>query len=213
MYQDGLNDIQREIYRFIRTTLLSKSRTPSRAEIKEAIRRTSTSSLERDLDVLQNAGFIDIIMSTNGKKLTHHNIRLLGMGLPLEGYIAAGQPIEKGDEPFQRIKVALEDEDEHNYILIVKGTSMIEDGINDGDCIIVRHQKVCEYGQVVVASHMIEPFESTLKRFRPAGISVYLYPAHRDMKPQVISKEEWDREWQIQGIVIKSVHYFDSRLL
>jgi repressor LexA len=107
----------------------------------------------------------------------------------------------------------LEFEDELNYVLIVRGTSMIEDGINDGDLIVVRKQETCENGQIVVASQNIEPFEATLKRFRPSGNSVYLHPANSDMEPIRISKQQWDREWQIQGVVIISFHLFDTRLL
>ncbi len=213
MSQDGLNEIQRKIYQFIRVTFLGKSRTPSRVEIKRAIYRSGTSGLEYDLGVLEKAGYIEIMKGEDGKKREHHNIRLIGMGLPLEGYIAAGSPIEKGDTVGQRIKLGLEFEDEFNYVLIVRGTSMIEDGINDGDHIVVRHQETCENGQIVVASHNIEPFEATLKRFRPSGNSVYLHPANSDVEPIHIPKEEWDREWQIQGIVIISFHLFDSRSL
>jgi repressor LexA len=213
MSQDGLNDMQRRIYQIIRATFLRKSRTPSRTEIKSQIYRSGTSSLEYDLGVLEKAGYIEIIKGGDGKKREHHNIRLLGMGLPLEGYIAAGEPIEKGDTSGQRIKLGLEFEDELNYVLIVRGTSMIEDGINDGDLIVVRKQATCENGQIVVASHNIEPFEATLKRFRPSGNSVYLHPANSDMEPIRISKQQWDREWQIQGVVIISFHLFDTRLL
>jgi repressor LexA len=210
MTQEGLNKIQLQIYGFIRTTFLSKGRTPSRAEIKRAIYRSSTNGLERDLGALQKAGFIEL---REGKKREHYNIRLLGMGLRLEGHIAAGRPIEKDNVPGQRIKLGLEFEDERNYVLIVKGTSMIEGGINDGDHIVIRHQETCNYGQIIVASHKVEPFEATLKKFRPDGEWVYLYPANSDMEPSRISQVDWERDWLIQGIVVISFHLFDRGLL
>jgi len=210
MSQVKLNENQLQIYRFMRTTFLNEGKVPCRARIKEAIFRSSTNGLERDLGALHEAGYIEL--RTGGKR-EYHNIRLLGMGLPFEGYIAAGKPIEKGSVPGQRIKLGLEFEDERNYALIVKGTSMIDDGINDGDYIVVRRQEVCDNDQIIVASHVIEPFEATLKSFRPEGKWVYLHPANSNMEPIRISKVDWNREWRVQGIVIISFHLFERRIL
>jgi repressor LexA len=87
---------------------------------------------------------------------------------------------------------------------------MIEDSLNDGDYVVVRGQRTCEYGQTVVALHKTEELtKATLKKFRPSGNFVYLYPANSDMKPLSIAKEEWNNEWEIQGIVLISFHAFE----
>jgi repressor LexA len=207
MFQNGLKDLDWRVFRFIRTSTIKEGSSPARAEIRKAMGYNSASAIEDSLSRLQIAGLIEL----TDKKA--RSIRLIQRGLPLEGYIAAGQPIEKDSVPGRRIKVGLEFEEEENFVLIVKGKSMIDEGINDRDHIIVKRQITCENGQIVVASHIIDPFEATLKKFRPKGDSVYLHPANTDMEPICIPKEEWNREWQIQGIVIFSFHFHERRVL
>jgi hypothetical protein len=93
------------------------------------------------------------------------------------------------------------------------GTAPLLHNNRDGIHIIVRGQKTCASGQIVVASHIIDPFEATLKEFRPKEDLVYLHPANSVMDPICIPKEEWNREWQIQGIVIFSFHFHEKSIL
>lgn len=96
------------------------------------------------------------------------------------GNIAAGQPIEAIEdiETFDLTKVF----DPHDHFLLrVKGTSMILDGINDGDLAIIRHANVATAGDIVVA--LVDGGEATLKRFKKEKNTITLIPANDQMSP------------------------------
>lgn len=116
-------------------------------------------------------------------------------GLPVLGSIAAGRPIEAVELADERIDAAdlLPCDGEH-YALRVKGESMIEDAICDGDLVVVRRTKQARDGDVVVA--ILEGEETTLKRYyrQPDG-RVRLEPANSSMKPIIVS------ELEIRGVV------------
>lgn len=116
-------------------------------------------------------------------------------GLPVLGSIAAGRPIEAVELADERLEAAdLLPSDGEHYALRVKGESMIEDAICDGDLVIVRRTSQARDGDVVVA--ILEGEETTLKRFyrQPDG-RVRLEPANSSMKPIVVSEVE------IRGVV------------
>jgi repressor LexA len=116
-------------------------------------------------------------------------------GVPVLGSIAAGRPIEAIELADERVEPAdfLPPDGEH-FALRVKGDSMIEDAICDGDLVVVRRTSQARNGQVVVA--ILEGEEATLKRFHrlPDG-RIRLQPANRTMKPIVVDRAE------IRGVV------------
>lgn len=116
-------------------------------------------------------------------------------GLPVLGSIAAGRPIEAVELADERLEASdLLPADGEHYALRVKGESMIEDAICDGDLVIVRRTSQAREGDVVVA--ILEGEETTLKRFhRQADGRVRLEPANSSMKPIVVSEVE------IRGVV------------
>jgi repressor LexA len=120
-------------------------------------------------------------------------------GVPVLGSIAAGRPIEAVELADERLEPSdlLPSGGEH-FALRVKGDSMIEDAICDGDLVIVRKTSQARNGQVVVA--ILEGEETTLKRFhrQPDG-RVRLEPANRTMKPIVVDRVE------IRGVVTSVV--------
>jgi len=95
---------------------------------------------------------------------------------------------------------------ENAFALVVKGRSMIEDHICDGDYVVVKPQKTCQNGDIVVAVHMQEGVEgsATLKRFfqEKDHDRVRLQPANSELDPILIPRTIWDREWQVQGKVV-----------
>jgi repressor LexA len=116
-------------------------------------------------------------------------------GLPVLGSIAAGRPIEAVELADERIEAEdLLPSDGEHYALRVKGDSMIEDAICDGDLVVVRRTSQARDGDVVVA--ILEGEETTLKRFhrQPDG-RVRLEPANSSMKPIVVAEVE------IRGVV------------
>jgi len=96
------------------------------------------------------------------------------------GQIAAGQPIETIEdvETFDLTKVF---DPQNHFLLRVKGTSMILDGINDGDLAIIRHASTAKNGDTVVA--IVDGGEATLKRFRKLKDTITLIPANDEMNP------------------------------
>lgn len=117
-----------------------------------------------------------------------------GVELPLLGYVTAGQPIEIPEDR-ERIRVPRQMVRKNSYALRVRGHSMIDDNINDGDIIIVEKRETAENGQSVIA--MINGEQVTLKRFYVERDGIRLQPANPDMEPIYLRHEEL----QILGIV------------
>ncbi|MBA2681674.1 MAG: hypothetical protein H0U76_25175, partial [Ktedonobacteraceae bacterium] len=137
-----------------------------------------------------------------GVKLTRQ-----GQGIPVMGAIAAGQPLDIYPDAAESIEVGSNILDtENSYALVVRGRSMIEDHICDGDYVVIKPQSTCQNGDIVVAVHMQEGVSgsSTLKRFfqEKDHDRVRLQPANSELDPILIPKSVWDREWQIQGKVV-----------
>ena len=111
------------------------------------------------------------------------------------GTIAAGKPIEAIGDP-RSIDVPEELFGAgNNYLLRVTGESMIEEGIRDGDYVVVRHSDSADEGEMIVA---LVNGEVTLKRFFREGNSIRLQPSNPAMKPIFVSPEDL----RIQGIVV-----------
>ncbi len=123
--------------------------------------------------------------------------------IPLLGTIAAGQPIETYTVPTESIAIPKSKLAQYGttYALQVRGTSMIDEGINDGDIIIVKEQTTAKNGEKVVA--LIDNQEATLKKFYKEHGHIRLQPANKKMEPIIIRK---DRDFIIQGVVIDIIH-------
>jgi repressor LexA len=120
------------------------------------------------------------------------------------GAIAAGAPLDIfPDLPeFLPVDPTLQKGDA--FALIVRGESMIDDHICDGDYVIIKPQLTCQNNEIVVAIHMQEGMSgsATLKRFFQEKEHVRLQPANIAMEPIFISSDVWDQEWSVQGKVI-----------
>jgi repressor LexA len=123
--------------------------------------------------------------------------------IPLPGAIAAGKPFEiiEGAEQLKVPRVLLSHG--KNLALRVRGESMIEAGIRDGDIVIVRRQRTAENGQTVVA---LVNGEATVKRFYQVGSRVELRPANPLLKSTFL--EEGNATFEIRGIVIGLIRTF-----
>lgn len=108
------------------------------------------------------------------------------LDLPLLGRIAAGVPIESINDVPPQVAVpgAMISGSARHYALEVKGDSMIEAGINDGDVVVIRETSSAETGDIVVAQ--VEGYEATLKRFRRSGDSIVLEAANPAYEPRVL---------------------------
>ncbi len=204
MSLEQASEIQRRMYDFIITYMKSEGMPPTNREIGRELNIASTGHVDYHLTMLEKKGCISRQpKKSRGIKLT----KQLRGGIPVKGYIAAGEPLDIFSDTMGSVGVALELVDsEQSYALIVRGHSMIEDHICDGDYVVIKPQATCQNGDIVVAVHMQEGVEgsATLKRiFQEKEYDrVRLQPANSELDPILIPKSVWDREWQVQGKVI-----------
>lgn len=122
--------------------------------------------------------------------------------LPLMGYIAAGQPLEPHTDPnatFQ-VSASMLSGTATSYALQVKGESMIEEGILDGDFVVIEKVQVAKNGEIVVA--LVDDNLATLKKFYKEGDTVVLRPANSTMEPI------YPKSLKIQGRVVGLVRRY-----
>ncbi len=121
--------------------------------------------------------------------------------LPIMGRIAAGQPIEAIADGAQSIAVpgGMIAGNASHYALEVKGDSMIDAGINDGDVVVIREGNTAENGDIVVA--MVEGYETTLKRFRRNGGSIALEPSNPAYETRVFRSDQVKVQGKLVGLI------------
>jgi repressor LexA len=180
-----LNSRQQQILDYIKSTLRAKGYPPSVREIGEAVGLSSSSTVHSHLSKLEQLGLIkrdptkpraiDVLDEApwRQKHLTP---------VPLVGCVTAGQPIlaiENIEETYPLPTELVRDD--NVFMLTVKGTSMINAGILDGDYILVREQKDANNGDIVVV--LIDNEETTVKRFYKEKNVVRLQPENDEMAP------------------------------
>ncbi len=189
---------QKQILDFIRLYSKKNGYSPTIEEIAKHFRLNSVATVHEHLQKLEEKG--EIRVNKNQRRGIEALSSAPMVQVPLLGTIAAGRPLTLFDVPTETIavpksKIPLSSE---VYALRVVGESMIEEGIKDGDIVLVRHQATAENGQKVVA--LIDNSEATLKRFYKERGQVRLQPANKNFEPLIIKRDE--REIEIQGIVI-----------
>lgn len=187
---------QQEVYEF----LLNQDafdHSPTLDELCLAVGLKSRGSLHKHIQALVHAGLVE---PANKKQ---RGIRVIRKypdqrpnQLPLLGYIAAGQPIEAIENP-ESIEVPEQlCGNSPCFVLQVKGYSMIEDGIFDGDWVVIEQRSTAKNGEIVVA--LIDDREATLKHIEQRPGEIVLHPANSTMKAMSYSPDRV----QIQGILV-----------
>ena len=188
---------QHRVYRFIQQFVTQYNYSPTTSEIAAGIGIQSRGVVHRYLKALELAGYIDLV--PHKKRNIHLRPRVAEkteFSLPLLGRIAAGEPIEAihDDETVNVTEMFLTP---GRYALRVKGDSMIDEGIQDGDIIICQHANQANNGQIVVA--LIDQHEATLKRLQTNNdATVSLIPANPNHRIQIYPSHRVT----IQGIFI-----------
>ncbi|MFQ5661497.1 MAG: transcriptional repressor LexA [Gammaproteobacteria bacterium] len=196
-----LTRLEEKVLQFITHYIAQNGHAPTLAEVGEALKMRSKGTVHRYVESLIKKGHLHRTgRNWRGIRLTGESSRSLTI-LPLVGRIAAGKPIE-----------AITDQKEINfsdlllgpdrYALKVKGDSMIDAGILDGDLIIVRHTETAENGDIVVA--LIDGEEATLKRLRKHGARVELIPANQKLASMIYPADRL----RIQGVVVGQVRIY-----
>lgn len=128
-------------------------------------------------------------------------VSVAAMELPVMGRIAAGVPIEAISEVSHHIAVPgsmLSGQGQH-YALEVRGDSMIEAGINDGDVVVIREQGTADNGDIVVA--LVEGHEATLKRFRRRGAMIALEAANPAYETRILPEDKVKVQGRLVGLI------------
>lgn len=182
MDQPHLTRRQQEVYEFLRDHSDQFAHPPSLDELCQALGLSSRGSLHKHIQALIEAGLIEPMEGRQrGIRLTEQHATAENQ-LPLLGRIAAGSPIEAvTQQEFIEVPSHLHTGNPC-YVLQVKGDSMIEEGIFDGDWVIIEQRDYARNGEIVVA--LVKGEEATLKRFERDGNRVTLYPANASHAPQ-----------------------------
>ncbi len=209
---DEITDRQKEILSYIQRTSEERGFPPTIREIGEEMDIRSTNGVNDHLKALERKGFL-----TRGEQQSRSLVptkrarMILGLGakrndpamieIPLLGKVAAGAPLLAQENIEDTVRIdsfLLGGSGKEVFALRVKGHSMIDDGIHDGDFIFVKKAPSAASGEIVVA--LIED-EATVKRYFPEGDKVRFQPANKDMSPIYVSKADF-RQTMILGRVV-----------
>ncbi|MGD2206858.1 MAG: transcriptional repressor LexA [Anaerolineae bacterium] len=191
-------NLRDEVFEFVEAFLVENGYPPTYDEIREAVGLSSKSHVNYYLDILENDGLIERTPHTP------RGLRLAGatpstFEISVEGTIAAGQPIELADRPGEQIELTADliGPRRDLYALRVRGDSMVDDLVDDGDLLIVERDEEAARGQMAVV-YLCDRNEATLKRVYPEGKRVRLQPAHPTMSPFYADA----RDIRVQGRVV-----------
>ena len=187
---------QREILNVISTSMQERGYPPSVREIGEAVGLNSPSTVHNHLATLQKLGFIrrdptkpraiEVRFDTNSEVAME---RRPSRHVPLIVEVAAGTGLRAQQNVEDLIPLPTDFTGEGElFMLRVRGDSMINAGILDGDFIVARQQKVADNGDIVVAG--IPGDEATVKTFKQNGATVTLIPANDTMEPMIFSADD-----------------------
>ncbi|MGH7847437.1 MAG: transcriptional repressor LexA [Candidatus Binatia bacterium] len=193
---------QKQIYDFVVKNIREKGYAPSIPEIGARFKIASTNGVSDHLKALERKGYIRRV----GKRAIEV-LPPLGKSLfaatrqvPILGRVPAGKPLITEESVEGLMGVPAEMARGETFVLKVKGDSMIDAGILDGDYVIIRHQETAENGEIVCA--MING-EATLKRFRKKSDVVTLLAENKSYTPMTISRGEFSIMGKMVGLIRK----------
>jgi repressor LexA len=203
----NLTKRQKEILDFIRSYRDEQGISPTQREIREKFHLSSFGTVQKHLKRLEEKGAlsrqwnrsrgISPSPAANAQARNSREVALLGS-------VAAGKPIEPfPDNEAIEVPSSLLGKGEH-FVLRVRGDSMVDDGIRDGDYVVVSRRPNAQNGQTVVA---LIRGEATLKRYYSEGARIRLQPANASMKPILADA----RDVVVQGVVTGLIRDYASR--
>lgn len=208
---EELTDRQREILKFIVNETEARGFPPTIREIGEEMDIRSTNGVNDHLKALERKGYLNRGEQQSRSLVPTKRARLvLGLGarkdsdmieVPVLGKVAAGAPLLATENMEDSVRIdsfLLGGNGKEVFALRVKGQSMIEDGIHDGDYLFVRKTPAAQPGDIVVA--LIED-EATCKRYYPEGDRIRFQPANATMEPIYVHKSEF-KSTMLLGLVV-----------
>jgi repressor LexA len=198
---------QRQIVDYIAQYIQLNGTAPTLQEIANVLKVTSLATVHEHIQSLVKKGVIKKYSGTvRGMEIVDERYQAgqVGVTVPILGYIAAGKPIEPYTDPNATFGIpsTMVSSKKRSFVLQVKGDSMIEDGILDGDYVVIEETDFAENGDIVVA--LLENGLATLKRFFKETTRVRLEPANSKMAPIYATNV------RIQGKCIGVIRRFNS---
>ena len=201
---------QREIYDFIARFVAERGYSPSFEEIGDGTDLSSLATVHKHITNLEKKGLlkrdynrsrsIDVLPPRGTLKKSMEVAASAAMELPLMGRIAAGRPVEALQNP-ETISLADFTRSKDVFVLQVKGDSMQDEAILDGDYILVEKTSVVRNGEIAVA--LVDGMESTLKRIFKEGDKVRLQPSNAAMQPVIVSAAAVQVQGRVIGVLRK----------
>lgn len=195
---------QRQVYDFIHDFVQQNGYSPSFEEIGDGLGLSSLATVHKHVTNLEKKGLLKRdynrsrsidVLPVRGLFKRQPQKALTEIGLPLMGRIAAGQPIEAVENP-ETISLGDITRSKDVFVLQVKGESMKDEHIVDGDYVLVEKTETAHDGEIVVA--LVEGTDATLKRLYREGANIRLQPSNVAMQPIVVPA----KSVQVQGRVI-----------
>lgn len=197
---------QKQILELIAKSVDKYGYAPTLTEIAQNLGLSSLATVHEHLAALEKKGMIRRYRgAVRGIELLESETekRSKNVELPVLGYIACGEPIEPYTDPNATLMVSrnLVRAGDKSFVLQAKGDSMIDDGILNGDYVVVKEQEMANNGDIVVA--VLKNGFATLKRFYQEANRVRLQPANSAMSPMYVT------EVQIRGKVVAIIRQFN----
>ncbi len=196
---------QREILEFLRNFVRESGYAPSLSEIAWHFGLSSPATVHEHLKALEEKGFIE--RGWNKKRsvtLLPESAPADFVEIPLLGQIAAGRPIEAVlDDQTVAVPRDMVHSGKRHFALRVRGESMIDEHILDGDIVVVRSAADAESGDTVVA--LVEDSHATLKKYYREGSRIRLQPANPAMDPLILDEEQV----KVQGVAVGLIRRYE----
>src|SRR5437868_2983223 len=199
---------QKQVYDFISRFMVENGYSPSFEEIGGGLGLNSLATVHKHISNLEKKGLLTRdynrsrsidLLPPKGKLKQSMSVNT-GVVLPLLGRIAAGQPIEAVENP-ETISLADFVRSKEVFVLEVRGESMQDEHIVDGDYVLVEKTRTAHNGDIVVA--LINQSDATLKRLYREGENIRLQPSNVSMKPIIVPAASVDVQGRVIGVLRK----------
>ncbi|MBU1165281.1 transcriptional repressor LexA [Patescibacteria group bacterium] len=200
----SLTKRQKQILDYISKYISEKGYSPTFEEICRHFKLSALSTVHQHIEALASKGYLSKNEhSARGIELNKNDSNFIE--IPIKGTIAAGEPIEAIEMPDVNVSIPKQEINltRNHHALRVKGDSMINEGIFDGDIVIIRQQNTADNGQTVVA--IIDDNEATLKKLYREKNQFRLQPANPSLLPF------YRKEVEIRGLVVKIIRNFENK--
>jgi repressor LexA len=199
---------QRQVYDFISRFVAENGYSPSFEEIGKGLELSSLATVHKHITNLEKKGLLTRdynrsrsidLLPPKGRLKQAMSVNT-AVVLPLLGRIAAGQPIEAVENP-ETISLADFVKSKEVFVLEVRGESMQDEHIVDGDYVLVERTRTAHNGDIVVA--LVDQNDATLKRFYREGENIRLQPSNVNMKPIIVPSASVDVQGRVIGVLRK----------